>query len=354
MSDPAAPPGPSVPPHPAPTRRATLRLAAGWAAGLRAGAAGVVAGAGTAGLAHPALAQAPFPSRPIRLIVGFAPGGTSDVALRVLAETASKQFGQPVVVENKAGAGGSMAPLTVKDARPDGYTVAHMGVPAVRQTLITRRPGFDPIADNTRIIHVGGYLLGVVVRPDAPWRDWNQFVAYARENPGKITYGSTGVTSTGNVAMTRLADLLGIQWTHVPYRGGAESTQALLGGQIDASADSSSWAQMVQEGALRLLVTWGPARSPNFPNVPTLRETGTDFVATSPYGIIGPPGMDPAVVQKLHDGFKAAMYDPQHVSTLERLDMPMLYMNSADYDAFARRQYEEEREMAQRLGLQLQ
>jgi tripartite-type tricarboxylate transporter receptor subunit TctC len=302
----------------------------------------------------PALAQGGFPARPIRMLVPFAPGGTSDLAMRALCEPASRIFGQPVVVENRPGASGSLGPVAIRDARPDGYTLTMLAVPALRQVMLMQRPSFDPVADSTRIIHVGGYLLGVVVRPDSPWRSWADFVAHARANPGRVTYGTSGVTSTGNAAMTRIADLLGIQWTHVPFRGGAESTQALLAGQIDAAADSSSWAQIVQQGALRLLVTWALERSPSFPDVPTLRETGMDFTATSPYGIIGPRGMDPGVVRALHDGFREAMRDPVHVQTMARLDMPIIYMGSAEYDAAHLRQVEEERGFIRRLGLQLE
>ncbi|WP_198383445.1 tripartite tricarboxylate transporter substrate binding protein [Roseomonas sp. KE2513] len=299
------------------------------------------------------VAQTGFPSRPIRMVVPFAPGGTSDLAMRALCEGASRSFGQPVVVDNRPGASGSLGPAMMKDARPDGSTLTMLAVPAIRQVLMMARPSFDPITDSTRIIHVGGYLLGVVVRPDSPWRSWQEFIGHARANPGRITYGTSGVTSTGNAAMTRIADLLGIEWTHVPFRGGAESTQALLAGQIDAAADSSSWAEMVRQDRLRLLVTWGPERSPSFPEVPTLRETGTDFTATSPYGIIGPPGMDPALVRALHDGFQAAMRDPLHVRTMARLDMPILYMNTADYEAAHLREVEEERAFIRRLGLHL-
>jgi len=308
----------------------------------------------SAALPLPALAQSGFPNRPIRMVVPFAPGGTSDLAMRALCEPASRIFGQPVVVENRPGASGSLGPVLVRDARPDGYTLTMLAVPALRQVMLMPRPSFDPVADSTRIIHVGGFLLGVVVRPDSPWRTWQDFIAHARANPGRINYGTSGVTSTGNAAMTRIAELLGIEWVHVPYRGGAESTQALLAGQIHAAADSSSWAQMVQQGALRLLVTWGPERSPAFPDVPTLKETGTDFTATSPYGIIGPPGMPPDVVSALHDGFRTAMRDPVHMQTMARLDMPILYMNTADYEAAHLRQVEAERSFTRRLGLRLE
>src|SRR3712207_5381869 len=126
--------------------------------------------------------------------------------------------------------------------------------------------------------------------------------------------------------------------------------QALLGGQIDAMADSSGWAQVVEDGKLRLLVTWGEERAKRFPDVPTLREVGIDIVSASPYGIAGPKGMDPGLVVALHDAFKEALHDPAHLAILERYDMPVMYRGPEDYATFARQQYEEDKRMIERLG----
>jgi tripartite-type tricarboxylate transporter receptor subunit TctC len=151
--------------------------------------------------------------------------------------------------------------------------------------------------------------------------------------------------------MEQIAEKRGLDWTHVPFRGFADNMQALLGGQIDALADSSGWAQLVEDGKLRLLVIWTEERAKRFPEVPTLRETGIDIVSASPYGIAGPKGMDPGVVRVLHDAFKEALHDPSHVAVLDRYDMPMMYKNSADYTAFARQLAKEEGDMVRKLGL---
>jgi tripartite-type tricarboxylate transporter receptor subunit TctC len=153
--------------------------------------------------------------------------------------------------------------------------------------------------------------------------------------------------------MEQIAQRLGIEWTHVPFRGGAENQQATLAGTVDATADSTGWAPLVEAGQLRLLVVWSSERAKRFPDVPTLRETGIDIVSESPYGFAGPKGMEPAVVRRLHDAFKEALYDPAHLQTLERLDMQPVYLNSEDYAAFARRLWQEEGEMIRRLGLRL-
>jgi tripartite-type tricarboxylate transporter receptor subunit TctC len=133
----------------------------------------------------------------------------------------------------------------------------------------------------------------------------------------------------------------------------AENMQALLGGQIDALADSSGWAQLVEDGKLRLLVVWSEQRAKRFPDVPTLREVGIDIVSASPYGIAGPKGMDPGVVKALHDIFKDALNDPAHLAVLDRFDMPVMYKDTKDYNAFVRQQVEEDREMIRKLGLKV-
>ena len=326
-------------PH-APGRRATLLAAAGMAA-----------------LPHSLRAQGSatrFPDRSIRLIVPFPPGGATDVHMRVLCDIASRKLGQPVIVENKAGAAGTLGALTLaKQGMPDGYLLSQMPQTVSRYTLMSRRPQYDPIADFTYIIHLTGYLFGVVVRADAPWGSSEEFLAYAKANPGRATYGSSGVGGTLHVVMERIAGLKGLEWTHVPFGGSAPNLQSVLAGQTDAMADGATWAPLVEEGRLRCLCTWGPTRARRFPEVPTLRDLGIDIVANSAYGIGGPRGMDPGVVRTLHDAFKEALFDPAHVAALDRFNQDVLYQDSADYTAYVREELEVERAVIARLGLRI-
>jgi tripartite-type tricarboxylate transporter receptor subunit TctC len=309
-------------------------------------------GAG-ATLARPALAQGNFPDRPIRLIVPWPPGGSTDGQMRSIAEIASRKLGQTIVIENRPGVAGTLGALAVKDARPDGYTLTQMPISVFRLPQMTDRPNFDPLNDFTYVIHVTGYTFGVVVKADRPWKTWQEFLAHAKANPGKVTYGTPGVGSSLHITMEQIALRHGIEWVHVPFRGGAENQQATLSGTIDCTADSTGWAPLVEGGLLRLLVVWTANRTKRFPDVPTLRETGTDIVSASPYGFAGPKGMDPGVVKILHDAFKAALEDPAHRVVLERYDMEPDYMNSADYTAFVQRLYKEEGEMIRKLGLRI-
>jgi tripartite-type tricarboxylate transporter receptor subunit TctC len=303
-------------------------------------------------LATPALAQAGWrPERPIRLIVPWTAGGPADTHFRVLAEVATRGFGQPVVVENRPGATGTLGATALKEARPDGSLVSQMPPGVFRVPLLSPRPAFDPLTDFTWIIQLTGSVFGTVVRADSPWQSLGDLLAYARANPSKVNYGTLGIASSQHLGMERIAAQAGVTWTHVPYRGTSETLTALLAGHIDAAGESSSWAPMVEEGRLRLLATWGSARPPRFANVPTLTELGIPIVAEAQYGLAGPRGMDPGVVQALHDGFRAALFDSAHLAALERFHQRPLYLNSADYTAAVRVQFETEREALRRIGM---
>ncbi len=316
----------------------------------------MLCGLGGASLARPTFAQGRLgsgwsPERPVRLIVPWTAGGSADGHLRVLAEQATRRLGQPVVVENRSGASGTLGAIALKDARPDGTLVSQMPLGVFRVPLLSPRPAFDTLSDFSWILQLTGSLLGIVVRTESPWRTLRELLDHARSNPGKLSYGTLGIASTQHLTMERIAALNGIEWTHVPYRGTADTLTALMAGQVDVAADSSAWAPMVQEGRFRLLCTWGPERPRRFNAAPTLRELGIDIVATSPYGLAGPRGMEPAMVRTLHDVFKEALYDPTHLAALDRYDMPVLYLDSAAYTEASRQYQVLEREMLQRVGL---
>ncbi len=283
-----------------------------------------------------------FPSKPITLIVPWAPGGPTDLQMRALARATEKYLGQAIRVENRPGASGTLAPVHMAQREtPDGYVLSQIPM-AVFRPRANGGPSFDPATDLTYILRVSAYTFGIVVRSDAPWKTFGELVAYAKANPGKITYATSGAQSLPHVTMERIARRLGIDWTHVPYKGGAESVAALTGGHVDVVGDGSAWASQVDAGAFRLLVTWGERRTKSWPQVSTLKEEGIDIVADSPYGIAGPKGMDPAIVRILHDAFKRGLEDASHLAVLSALDQEPAYLNSEDYRASALRQIGEQ------------
>jgi tripartite-type tricarboxylate transporter receptor subunit TctC len=235
-------------------------------------------------------------------------------------------------------------------AKPDGYTLSIMPITLYRYPHMMK-VNWDPLKDFTYIIHLTGYTFGVVVKADAPWKTWNDFIAYAKANPGKVTYATPGAGTTLHITMEMLAKKLGIKWVQVPMKGGAETTPAVLGGHVTATADSTGWAPQVDAGQLRLLVTWGNSRTKKWPDVPTLKELGYGVVSNSPFGLAGPKGMDPKVVQVLHDAFKKGMESKGFLDILAKFDMEPFYKGSAEYAEYVKQLYEEERVNVENLGL---
>jgi tripartite-type tricarboxylate transporter receptor subunit TctC len=174
---------------------------------------------------------------------------------------------------------------------------------------------------------------------------------YAKANPGKMSYGSTGTGTSPHLLMEEVSAKTGVQFLHVPYKGNADSTQALLGGHVMAQSDSSGWGRFVDAGQFRLLVTFGTRRTKRWPNVPTATDLGFDVVYGSPYGVAGPRGMDAHVVKILHDNFKKVLDDPEHQKVLDQLDQELWYRSSEDYATYASETFRNERALIERLGL---
>jgi tripartite-type tricarboxylate transporter receptor subunit TctC len=299
-----------------------------------------------------ARAQQKFPDRPIRLIIPWAAGGPADAGFRILAQSVSKKLGQQVIVDNKAGASGIMGAMALQEAKPDGYTISQMHMSVLRQPLLNKQLTYNPITDLTYILQITGFVMGVVVKADAPWKTLPELLAYAKANPGKLNWGTLGIGSTQHLAMERVGIAQGgLSWTHAPYRGTADTLRALLGGEIDFASEASGWAPMVQAGQLRLLAVFTAERAKRFPDVPTVKELGIDVVVDSPGGLIGPKGMDPAVVAVLADAFRAAAQEPEHLKFLENMDQPLILLDGPAYKTAMAKTYEEEKELLRRLNL---
>jgi len=306
--------------------------------------------AGAVSIAMPAMAQSNFPSRPIKLICPWPAGGSTDAVMRAIAESASRILNNPVITENKGGAGGMLGPNELVSAKPDGYTLSQlpMGIlriPHMQKTL------FDPLADFTYVACLTGYTFGIVVRSDSPIKSIKDLVDYAKANPGKFTYGSTGNGTTPHLAVEEFAMKASIKLQHVPFKGNAEGMQAILGGHIMSHSDATGWGPHVEAGTCRLLATYGSKRTKRWPNAPTLNELGYDTVSDSPFGVGAPKGMDPAITRKLHDTFKATLEDPKVLASFEKYDQSVIYMNTEDYTKYARETFPKEKKLIEQLGL---
>jgi tripartite-type tricarboxylate transporter receptor subunit TctC len=292
-----------------------------------------------------------YPTRPVTLVVPFPAGGPNDVTLRALAGAAEHHLGQPIVIENKAGGSGTLGPAQVAaTAKPDGYTIVEI-LPIALRAPFLRKTSYDPSRDFTYIIGVSGQTMGIVVRSDAPWKTFQEFLAEAKTAPGKINFGTSGAGGNPHVTMLKIGQQENIKWTHVPYKGNAELVNALLGGHIDAVADGSGWAPQVDAGQFKLLVTFGDARTKNWPDVPTLKESGIEWAVNAPYGLAGPRGMDPKIVKVLHDAFQKGMEAPSFAKTMAQLNQELFYLNTEDYRAFVMKQIEVEKRLVKEFGL---
>jgi len=267
-----------------------------------------------------AFAQQAFPNKPIRLIVGFAPGGGTDIVARAIAPKMGEILGQSVIVENKSGAAGTIAADQIAKANPDGYTllVGHSNSNAIAPFVLSSVP-YNPATDFTPITYLGYVPNVLVVKSSLPVNSVAQLISLAKSNPGQMTYGSSGIGSTQHLAGALFGKIAGIQINHVPYKGSGQAIIDLLGGQITMNFDTlPPNLQQIKEGSLKALAISTPKRLSILPNVPTFNEVGiTGFDVTNWYSIMGPKGMDPAVVNKIDQAVKAAMADPQIKKTLD-------------------------------------
>jgi tripartite-type tricarboxylate transporter receptor subunit TctC len=310
-----------------------------------------LAAAAALAAAGPLRASQPFPTaRPITLWVPWPAGGATDITMRLLADIASRHLGQRVVVENKPGAGGTMAMPVLQQAEPDGYTIAQIPQPVLRVPY-TQKVLWDPVRDVTPIIQLSGVTFGVLVPGTSRFRTLDDLFAFAREQPGELSIATNGVGTTPHVVLEELFTARGLKYIHVPYKGTAEQLLAVETGQVMVGVNSTGFAPLVDSGRLRLLATFAAKRSPRWPTVPTLKELGFNIVAMSPYGLGGPRGLSPAIVATLHDAFRKAMLDPAFVQEIAKYDQELDYLGPAEYGAWLREQYAREKLVVERMGL---
>jgi tripartite-type tricarboxylate transporter receptor subunit TctC len=292
-----------------------------------------------------------YPARPVTLVVPWPAGGPTDVAVRAVAEGAQKHLGQPIVIDNKGGGAGTAGiAVMAASAKPDGYTIGQIPITVFRLPLMQKTTWTHE--DLTYIVHLTGYVFGMYASTSAPFKDMKELVAYAKANPGKVTYGSPGAGSSLHLGVEQVADKAGIKLTHVPFKGTAEVIAAVAGGHIMLGAGSIAAARPLVEGdKARYINIWTKEPRKAFPGVPTLVELGYDLVVESPWGIAGPKGMDPKVVAKIHDAFKKSIEDPAVLEALDKYEMKPFYLNTADYVAAVKEQVKIETALIERLGL---
>jgi tripartite-type tricarboxylate transporter receptor subunit TctC len=293
---------------------------------------------------------ATYPDRPITFICPWPAGGTADQTMRALCAVAGRELGQPIAVENKVGASGMLGLKAMLSAKPDGYTVGQIPISVTRFSQLGS-VAIDPRSDITYLARTSGQLFGIAVLADSRFKSLQDVVREAKANAGKLTYAHAGVGGATHVGMEEFALAAGIQLLHVPFKGGAEALQAVLGGHVDVLADSSSWAVHVEAGKLRLLATWSEQRTSRFKAVPTLKDAGYNVVVDAPNGVGAPKGLDPAITARLRLAFRVATLSAEFKAACDKIDAPVLYLDGADYEKYATQIYAKETMLIERLRL---
>jgi tripartite-type tricarboxylate transporter receptor subunit TctC len=314
--------------------------------------------AGTASLASASLARAdPYPTRPIKIIVGFSPGGPGDVMARVVGQRMSAIMGQQLFVENRAGAGGTLGARVAAQAEPDGYTLMLANTSTlVVAPLVYRDAGYEPLKSFAPIAAFGTTASILVVNPDLPVRSVPELVALAKAQPGKLSFSSPGIGTPPHLIAEMFRLRTGIDILHVPYKGGGQSIAAAVSGEVQMVFENPSVTlPLVRGGKVRALATTGEARGAETPDIPTMTEAGVpDFVSLSFTGLVAPAGTPADIVAKLNAAANAGLESPEVHTTLTRLAVEPRPGSPADFAAFVTRETEKWRAVVQAAKIRIE
>jgi tripartite-type tricarboxylate transporter receptor subunit TctC len=308
-------------------------------------------------VAGSALAQGSYPTRPVTMVVGFAPGGGTDTVARIIAKNLSESLGQQVVVENRAGAGGNIATDYVAHAAPDGYTIllGNVGSLAVAPHMIASL-GYDPLRDFAPITMAVVFANVLVVQPSVPAHTLAEFVKLAQDKPGTVTYGTSGIGGAGHLAGELFNMRANIDLVHVPYKGGGPSMQGLLGGQVMSSfATPVSVVEHMKAGKLRALATTGLKRAALLPDVPTVAESGyPGFEAMNWYAYVAPAKTPKAIIERLNRDLVKALDAPGVAALLSKQGLEPSPSSPAELARYLEREYETLGKVVKRAGIKAQ
>jgi tripartite-type tricarboxylate transporter receptor subunit TctC len=290
-----------------------------------------------------------YPSKPITYVCPVPPGTGTDLSIRLIAKELEKVLGQPIVVVNKPGAALTIGTAFVAAAKPDGYTIGFSGGPPLFFTPLLEKVPYH-LNDLRMIAQYGGFNFGVIVKGDSPFKTFKDLIDYARQNPKKMTYGTTGTNSMGHITMERIAKLENVQITHIPFKGTPESQTALLGGHILAAAGDFG-VSLVESGQTRVVMMLKEEKSAEYPHVPILKEMGYDLPYPMIIGVITARAVPDGIVAKLDDAFFRAMKEPAFVKGMKELHLPVMYRSGKELDAYVARNYEYYSKLFKEMGL---
>jgi tripartite-type tricarboxylate transporter receptor subunit TctC len=275
-----------------------------------------------------------FPTKPITIYCGFEAGATTDLTARALAEAGQKIFGVPVVVENKAGGGSTVAASLVASKKPDGYTLAVVASSAMDVRHIMLAPPYNPAKDFTFLMVYGNYVGGICVLKESPFKTLNDLLDHARKNPGSLSYSSSGIGANQQLAVDYLAKQAKVSFKHVPFKGGAPASTALIGKHVDFTAGAGIHLNYVKQGIFRMLaVTSAEQRDPEFPEVPSLKDLGYQDLPPQQYLLLAPKGLPAPVSKKLEDSFRQAVHSAEFKKVMKNLSVPFSFKDRRQLEA---------------------
>jgi tripartite-type tricarboxylate transporter receptor subunit TctC len=285
-------------------------------------------------LAFPCAVRAEYPDRPIATYIGYGAGGSLDMCTRTISAVASKILGQPIILENKPGAGGTVALALLANAKPDGYTLCAATDSGVVRQPMFHKVTYKPMKSFAPLVAFAAVQNAIVVKKDAPWKSLKELVDYAKKNPNKIKYSTGGVGTGMHNAMAVLEVKESLKMIHVPYKGNADAMTALMGAHVDVCSAGPEVYPFERSGAIRILAIAETKKNPNYPDVPTMKELGYDFANDSYFIIYGPAGLPADVAKKIENAFAKASESKEVKTVLAKLDMLPILLVGKEVDDY--------------------
>jgi tripartite-type tricarboxylate transporter receptor subunit TctC len=291
-----------------------------------------------------------FPTRPVSYIQPFSAGVPADIAMRLISKEAEKHLGRPIIVLNKPGAAGTIGVAAVAAAAPDGYTIGNTPHSPMFVVPHLEKLPYQPVGDFRMIMQFAAFNMGLIVRADAPFNSFKDLIAFARQNPGKLAYGTAGTNSMQYIIMEQIAKREKVQLMHVPFKATGDAQTSLLGGHIAFAAGDFNYS-LIESGKVRLLLLFREERAAEYPQTPILKEVGYDFPVPTFICVAAPKGLPDAIAKKLEDAFTKAMKEPAFIKGMKDLRLPIVYRNSSDLNAYVAQNYETYGKMLKDIGL---
>lgn len=273
-----------------------------------------------------------FPSQPIDLLVGATAGGTQYLSARALGEGAQKELGVPVICESKDGGGGTVLASIMAKKKPDGYTLAVVNASVLHSKHIMLKLAYDPFKDFTYLFSYAGQSFGICVKPDSPFKTFTDLIEAARKNPGSLSYSTPGTGGGVHIAIEYLARQAKVKFKHVPFKGGAPASTALIGGHVDFMGGAGTHLPFVKQGVMRMLAVF-EQKEPLFPNVPVIEEFGYKSIPTGNFVLLGPKGLPDPIFKKLEAAFNKSAHSPEFQKVMDNLNQPFIFEDRRQFEA---------------------